>query len=176
MLLHRNSAHSSRRGVVLLAVLIVITVLSLAAYRYNEYTLNEYRAADTAIRAAQARAFAESGVCYPAAMLVDPTNNLTSNPWSNSGLFQGITVPSSAHQAKSGRFTILSLLSPDDLNQIGGAGQAYRFGVTDESGKINLNALLALDKGQGNVGSQILMALPNMTQDIADSIIDWLDP
>ncbi len=175
MFLPSTPSVSSRRGVVLLAVLIVIVVLSLAAYRYNEYTMGEYRAVDSSIRAAQARAFAESGVWYSAGMLVDPTNNLGGNPWNNQSLFQGVTIPSTAQNAKPGRFTVLGLMSPDDLATNGGGGQAYRFGVTDESGKINLNALLALDNGQGNIGSQILLAIPNMTANASDSILDWMD-
>ena len=71
-------------------------------------------------------------------------------------------------------FTIIGLVAPDDPNA---ASQPYRFGVVDEAGKINVNALLALDNGKGDVGiHQILMALPNMTDDVANSILDWLDP
>jgi DNA uptake protein ComE-like DNA-binding protein len=50
----------------------------------------------------------------------------------------------------------------------------YRFGVLDESGKINLNALLKLDSS-GQIAYNILMMLPNMTADIANSILDWID-
>ena len=48
--------------------------------------------------------------------------------------------------------------------------------MTDEGGKINLNGLLDLDKGVGEVGKQFLMLLPNMTDAIANAIIDWIDP
>jgi type II secretory pathway component PulK len=176
MLLHHSSHDSSRRGVVLLAVLVVVVLLSLAAYKYNDHMVAEYRAADSAVRAAQARASAESGVHYAAALLaLGMDTTLNGNPWNNPTAFQGISIPSSAKNASPGRFTILSLLSPDDLAQAGGS-LPYRFGVTDESGKINLNALLALDGGQGNIAQTILMQLPNMTQDIANAILDWLDP
>src|SRR5262249_7088302 len=39
----------------------------------------------------------------------------------------------------------------------------------------NLNALLQLDRGQGTLGQQVLLGLPNMTEDIANAILDWLD-
>jgi type II secretory pathway component PulK len=176
MLLHHPSAGSSRRGVVLLAVLVVVVLLSLAAYKYNDHMLSEHRAADSAVRAAQARAYAESGVHYTAAMLLDVTGTLNSNPWNNPTKFQGVAVPGSSNNA-SGKVTILTLLAPDDLAQAG-SSQPYRFGVTDESGKINLNALLALDNGQGNVATTLLtgLNLPGMTPDIIASILDWLDP
>ena len=164
-----------RRGVVLLAVLIVVVVLSLAAYQYGEWINAEYRAADAYSRSAQAKALAESGVQYVAALLSNQTANsdtLNGNPWDNPQAFQNVVVPGNG-SGRQGVFTIVGLVPPDDPNQ---TSQPYRYGVVDEAGKINVNALLALDNGQGNIGYQILMALPNMTDDIANSILDWLDP
>src|SRR5262249_50104764 len=43
------------------------------------------------------------------------------------------------------------------------------------SGKLNINALFALDS-TGKVLHDALMKLPNMTDDIAWSIVDWIDP
>ena len=45
----------------------------------------------------------------------------------------------------------------------------------DESGKINLNALMKLDP-TGQVAFDVLMKLPNMTEGIAGAIVDWMDP
>ncbi|MCH7729342.1 MAG: general secretion pathway protein GspK, partial [Planctomycetes bacterium] len=50
-----------------------------------------------------------------------------------------------------------------------------RYGLEDESSRINLNALLIVDKQMENGGRQLLMALPGMTEEIADAIMDWLD-
>ena len=47
--------------------------------------------------------------------------------------------------------------------------------MTDEGGKINLNALLQLDSS-GQVAHDMLMQLPNMTEDVANAILDWIDP
>ncbi|MFO0930339.1 MAG: type II secretion system protein GspK [Gemmataceae bacterium] len=164
-----------RRGVVLLAVLTIIVLLTLAAYKYNDWMLSEYRAADSSIRAAQARAFATSGVHYTAALLAANTadSSLGGNPYDNAGAFQGIAVGSSGGGGgRSGRFSVLTLPSPDDLS----SGSAYRYGVTDEAGKINVNALLDYDGGKGEVGKKMLLALPNMTDDVASAILDWIDP
>ena len=54
-MLLRTSSAPSRRAVVLLAVLVIVVLLSLAAYKYNDYMLSEYRAADSSLRATQAR-------------------------------------------------------------------------------------------------------------------------
>jgi len=168
-MLRSQSANGSRRGVVLLAVLIVIVVLSLAAYKYNDWMASEYRAADSAVRASQARAFAMSGVHFTAALLASNADDLY---WDNTDSFQNVAVPSSDQKARAGRFSVLALQPPAGSQ----SDQSYRFGIIDESSKINLNALLLLDKGKGDVGKQILMGLPNMTEDVANAILDWLDP
>ncbi len=161
-----------RRGLVLLAVLIIVVLLALAAYKYNDWMTSEARAAASSLHADQARAFAYSGVQYAAALLAsDPELTLTGNPWDNPGLFQHIPVPSAARNARLGRFSVLSLNVDDS-----GAANGFRFGVTCESGKINLNAILLYDRYRGEVGKRLLMGLPNMTDDIADAILDWLDP
>jgi type II secretory pathway component PulK len=165
--------HEPRRGVVLLAVLIIVVLLSLAAYKYSDLMMSEYSAADSAINAAQARALAESGVIFTAATLADPNNSLNGNPYDASSVFQNVQVGPAGNGGRTGRFTILALRNPED---IASGNQPYRVGVADESGKINLNALLQLDNNQGNIAYNMLMALPNMTDDVANAIIDWLDP
>jgi type II secretory pathway component PulK len=165
-------ARRSRKAVVLLAVLVVTVLLTLAAYKYSDYMLSEYRATDAAIRASQAKMYADSGVAWTAAHLVG--DNLGGNPWDNSGTFQNVTVGApDSNGRQDGRFTVLSLRAPEDIS---GGGTPYVFGCQDEASKINLNSLLALDKGAGDIAMQILMALPNMTEDIAAAILDWMDP
>jgi len=56
-----------------------------------------------------------------------------------------------------------------------GIPEGYRFGLVDESSKINLNSLPFFDSWTPGSARQILMALPNMTEEIADSILDWVD-
>jgi len=171
----RRSRTNRRRGVVLLAVLIVVVVLSLAAYQYSEWITAEYQAADAYSRTAQAKALAQSGVNYVAATLANPqqvSDTLNGNPWNNPQAFQNVLVRDYGN-GRQGVFTIVALGSPDDPNFM---AQPYQFGVVDEAGKINVNALLALDGGKGDLANQILMALPNMTDDVANSILDWLDP
>src|SRR5437016_892800 len=82
-----------RRGVVLPAVLVVVVLLTLAAYEFSELMLAEYRAAHSARRAAQARALADSGVHYAAALLSSPdamSGMLNGNPFDNASAFQGV--------------------------------------------------------------------------------------
>jgi type II secretory pathway component PulK len=163
-----------RRGVVLVAVLLVVVLLSLAAYQYAELMTSEYTAANSLARANQARALAASGVYYAAAMLADKdtfTGTLNSNPYDNSSVFQGVAVGTADTPRQQGRFSLVSPLGPDEST---GGDTPFHYGVTDESGKVNLNALIKLD-ASGQVAHDLLMKLPNMTEDVADAIIDWID-
>jgi type II secretory pathway component PulK len=175
MYLHpQNRTPQRRRGVVLLAVLVVVVVLTLAAYQFSEMMSSEYRAADSFRRAAQARALADSGLHYAAALLSSPdafTNTLNSNPFDNPGVFQAVLVMDGASDRSRGRFSIIAPLDPDTAASV---AQAIRYGVIDETGKLNINALMKLDSS-GKVAHDILMLLPNATEDVVNSILDWID-
>jgi type II secretory pathway component PulK len=172
----RKSRGGPRRGIALLAVLVVVAVLALAAYRFSDLMQGEAQAADSYTKAVQARTLAESGIHYTAAMLAaDPTgqSTLNGNPYDNASAFQGILVQDSDQARQRGRFSIVSPLDPDSA--AAGGSQAFRYGVTDETGKLNINALFKLDSS-GQILYNALMQLPNMTDDVANSIIDWIDP
>ena len=163
-----------RKGFVLLAVLIVIVILSLAAYRYSDMTMAEYRASDRILKSAEAKALADSGIHYAAAILADKdafTNTLGGNPTDNAGIFQN----KSFEDGRSGRFSVLYV----DYTQDSGAGSLpLKYGVIDEAGKLNLNGFMQLDStGQVlyNALTNTNQPLPGMTADIANSIIDWMD-
>ena len=103
---------------------------------------SELKAADSAVRATQARALAASGINYAAALLSNKdsfTGTLASNPYDNAGAFQGIEVGTNQNTRLQGRFSIVAPLSPDETVN-GAAG--FHYGVTDESSKININALM----------------------------------
>jgi type II secretory pathway component PulK len=166
---------AKRTGVVLIAVLVVVSLLALAAYQYAEMMSSEYKAADSLARAAQAKSAAASGVYYTAALLADKdsfTGTLGSNPYDNSGMFQNISLGDGAEGRSPAQFSVVAPLSPDESPV---DATSFRYGVTDESGKINLNILLQLDPS-GKVAHDALMKLPNMTEDVADAIVDWIDP
>ncbi|HVS35999.1 MAG TPA: hypothetical protein VMS17_10505, partial [Gemmataceae bacterium] len=197
MLLRTQAAPYRRRGVVLLAVLLIVVVLALAAYQYGEWMTSEFQAANAYTRTAQAHALAESGVHYVAAMIAasyaanaansntttsggagasasstSSSDPLDGNPFDNAQMFQNVVVSSDDSGGPTGAFSIVGLLPDDDPDQ---ASTPYRFGLVDEAGKININAIIQLDNGQGDIAYQLLMGLPNMTDDVANSILDWLD-
>src|SRR2546430_1971024 len=80
----------SRRGVVLVAVLLVSVLLSLAAYHYSDLMTSQYKASENAVRYSQARANAESGIHYVMGLLSDTNSlpQLNGNLWDNPSYFQ----------------------------------------------------------------------------------------
>jgi type II secretory pathway component PulK len=175
-MLIRSSYRSAvrRRGFVILAVLLVIVLLSLAAYQYSDAMVAEARMADRIRKNAEAHALADSGVQYCAAVLSSPdalSGILSNNPYDNPSVFQGRTIQEAAEGRRQGHFSIVSV----DYSQDPASGSyPTRFGVIDEAGRINLNALVLLDPS-GKIAHDVLMKLPNMTEDVANSIIDWID-
>src|SRR5262249_35726541 len=158
----RTRTPHGRRGFVLLAVLVVVVVLTLAAYQFSEMMMAEYKAADSAKRVAQVHAFADSGLNYAAPLLANRdavTTTLNGNPFNNPSAFQGIVAQDSDQPRNRGRFSLVAPLGPDDAR----GSQLYRLGVIDEAGKLNLNALMKLDSS-GKVAHDILLKLPNMTE------------
>jgi type II secretory pathway component PulK len=164
-----------RKGVVLLMVLVVVVLMTLAAYQFSDSMMSESKASDNNLRSAQARAFANSGIQYAAVMLSDPTNFtsiLNSNPYNNPSVFGQQVVQSNDSARFQGRFSLLARLPIDDPGITG--SQPYTFGTMDESAKININAIMQNDPS-GQTLYNMLVLLPNMTPDIANAICDWVD-
>lgn len=171
-----KSANTTRRAIILVAVLLVVVVLSLLGYQYLDLMTAEYRTAQNVHDAAQTRALAESGINYAAIFLGGqtntggiPTNELFNNP----NLFQSQVVMSDATSGRQGMFSIMAPAGlPGDQN----SGSGVRYGVIDENGKINLNAMIRQDK-TGNNLYNMLIKLPMLSdnQNVAAAIVDWID-
>lgn len=165
-----TTAAPARGGYVIFAVLIVVVVLSLVAYRFTEAMTAEYRATARAADDAQAKAAAVSGLHYAAAVLADRETfygDLDGNPFDNPPIFEQFEVATSGLGGKRAYFSVRY------VDRTGGDPQP-RFGVVDEGGKININSLIVLDP-TGEVLYNALMQLPGMTPDVADAIVDWVD-
>lgn len=163
---------TQRRGMVLVLVLIVIALLSLAGYTFTEMMLAEYEATMLHGRSVQAHALADSGVELARLFMAQPrvTQEDTGGSYDNPDRFRGVLVLDDETAYGRGRFTIIA----PKLEE--GSEPGIRYGLEDESSKLNLNTLLTADDKVENGGRTLLMALPGMTEEIADSILDWLDP
>jgi type II secretory pathway component PulK len=166
----QNAKFTRRRGVVLVAVLVVVVLLALAGYHYADLMLAEYKACESSHRAMQAQKFADSGIHYAAALLSSPENYstlLNGNPWNNQAAFQGIQIQGDGNLV--GYFDIIAPPNIDDPSET----STWIYGVQDEGSKINLNALMKVD-ATGKTLYNMLMMLPNMTTTIAANIVAWM--
>jgi type II secretory pathway component PulK len=156
----------------LVLTLIVIALLTLGAMAFFERMFAENRASRAHGRQLQSRHLAESGIEYVKALLMqDPKVLLESGGfYANPQLFQGITVTDDPLAAFRGRFTVLA----PDLTTDGYYG-GVRYGLENESSRLNLNSVLLADSSGENGARKLLMTLPGMTESIADAILDWLD-
>ena len=195
---------SARSGSVLLLVLVVIAMMALGTGTYMVMMHNEHVAARYSGSRLQARLQAESGAEFLKLFLAQSATSISSK----GGLFENITWMQAQLVADDpvvdfrGRFSVVCPA------QTLGYYEGYRFGLEDESAKLNLNSLVEPASGStsaaggsggasGNSGSNSgssgqaaenqrelspeeearyrLMALPGMTEDIADAILDWID-
>jgi type II secretory pathway component PulK len=174
--LPRRSRLFSRRGSVLVTVLVVVVLLALASYQYTDVMTSQYKHSTNIVRYNQARMACESGVNYVCALLGEPSNisgMLNGNPYYNPEYYQDQLLMQDKDNRP--RFNSkFSVIAPGTMpGDIAGA-QGPLFGVCDEAGKINVNAVMRLDP-TGKTLYNLLMQLPNMTDDIACAIVDWLD-
>ncbi len=166
----QTQAGEPRRAVVIVAVLVVVVILSLAGYQYSDSMLSEYKVSEQTHRTVQARSFAASGIYYAAAMLSSQNNfnnTLSANPWNNPQYFQAQPVPDE-NGLPVGYFSIIAPADP-----LNGSPTDVLYGVMDEGGKINLNSLMRIDP-TGQLLHDMLINLPNMTDQIAYSIASWM--
>jgi len=198
-------ARRRARGFFLVIVLVVVAVATLAAYSFTETMLAYDEATHLSGDHVQTRAAAESGVEMTRLLLSQPADMRDSigGVLNNPAMFQAVTIVS---PEADGRAVNFSIIAPgmDETGRLAGV----RLGLRNESSKLNVNALIALEKnsdvlmpamalmsgGAGAAGGGILdqaatdleasdltlaqsllMALPGMTIDVADAILDWLD-
>ncbi len=167
--LGRATPSRRRGGSILLLVLVVIVILALGANTYLHLMQTEHRAVRRHGRAAQALRLSESGVEYLKNFLAQtPTKIQTQGGLaSNNTAMKALIANDQPSEFDRGRFTIVC---PAQLN---GVYNGVRFGLENESGKLNLHALLA--EGADAEARNRLLTLPSMTPEIADAILDWLD-
>ncbi|MBY0585716.1 general secretion pathway protein GspK [bacterium] len=158
-----------RRGSILLLVLIIIPVLSLGAYSFTHWMRSEARGAMTHLQTTQSLWLAHSGVEQAQALLSDANTiepgavDLEDNP----SLFSRILV-APEFRSMQGMFSLIGPPREVDSSNI-------RYGLTNESAKIPLHRKSLLFSGKEDDQRLRLSGLPNMTPELADAILDWID-
>ncbi|MCH1494950.1 MAG: general secretion pathway protein GspK [Rubripirellula sp.] len=189
-----NRSGRQREGFFLVLVLIVIVVATMAVYSFTDLMVAYDDAAYLSGDLVQARVTVESASEAVRLILAQPPQGRRDlgGVFNNPQLFQAITVAADSQQENLTNYSVLAAgLSPT----LGFAG--VRFGLQDESAKLNINTLTILENnsdlfeaglalaGQDlsedseavalGIADSLLMSLPGMTQDTVDAILDWLD-
>jgi hypothetical protein len=164
---HQHS-RDRRRGSVLILVLVVIAMLTLGAYSFSEIMISESEATAMYGRQAESRAFADSGIELAAAVIAVPESEEDASLYHNPNRFRGVLLRESENARGRGYFSVIAPVETDP------AGTALRNGLIDESGRLNLNRLLSFELDETQT-REMLMYLPDMTEEVADAILDWID-
>lgn len=164
----RGRRDDARNGSVLILVLVVVAMLTLGAYTFSEIMVSESEATAMYGRQAQSRAFAESGLELAAAVLSAPETEEDASVYHNPGRFQTVLMRESDNARGRGYFSVVAPVESDP------AASIIRFGLIDESGRLNLNQILKFELEE-EPARELLMYLPDMTEEVADAILDWVD-
>ena len=175
---HRNP--SLRCGSVLLMVLVAIVLMTLTTSTYLLLMRNEHLAARYSGNHLQTERLVQSGVEYLRVLLtqtpaeIEQQGGLLNNP----DFFQDVLVIDDELSNRRGRFTIVA----PDMSQ--GYYLNLRYGLENESAKLNLNSLVqdnADNEKPSSPGGETvsprdrLLVIPGMNESTADAILDWLD-
>ncbi len=166
-----HSLPAARRGTVLVVVLIVVAMLTLGVYRFTGSMTTEEKSTASLARWAQARACAQSALDWTATWLDhrfdDPEAPV--QVFDNPELFQAVPLDPTGSASGKGYFSVVAPWWSED-----GSG-GIRYGLSDESARLDLNALVYQWQLEPEQQQQVLMQLPGMTVELADAILDWID-
>ncbi|TWU27005.1 General secretion pathway protein K [Novipirellula galeiformis] len=187
----RRLAKRPRGGFFLVLVLVVVAVATMAVYSFTELMVAYDDSANLSGDLVQARVNVESGVDTIRLLLSQPPSTRVDygGVFNNPSMFQAITVSAGVDGVTPANFTVVA----PGLTETGTLG-GIRFGLQNESARLNINTLTVLEKNSDllvpslaltgadteevdaeNLAVSLLMALPGMTLEVADAILDWLD-
>ena len=172
-------------------VLLVVVVATLGAYSFTGVMIAYDDAAYLSADLVRARVAAESGAESIRLILSQPKvdRDVSGGVFNNPNLFHAVAV-SNQDAANVCNFSVVA----PNLNEAGMLS-GIRFGLQDESSRLNLNTLLILDEisaglmaavtlmdseaaselATDSIATSLLLGLPGMTEELAESILEWLD-
>ncbi len=191
----RKSTKSARHGFFLVLVLIVVAIATMAVYSFTDLMLAYDDSAYLSGDIVQTRVNVESGAEAVRLLLSEPPELRVDygGVYNNPQLFQAVNVSLGDDNSTPSNFSILAPGLNDEGRLAG-----LRFGLQNESARLNINALPILENSSAgmmasvltatdeseessegvtsdNIAVSLLLTLPGMTEDIADAILDWLD-
>jgi DNA uptake protein ComE-like DNA-binding protein len=168
----KSTQPNPRRAMVLILVVVVIVMLSLAGLNFVNTMSAENRAVHVQSDAVQLENIVGSGSEFLKVFLEQSRQDLAQagGTYDNSAKFRAIQVVGESQAKHCGRFTIVA---PHEGESHEGD---IRFGLENESAKLNLAVLVQWDTRVAGSAQRALMNLPGMTETAAAAILDWVDP
>ncbi len=157
---------------VLIIVVVVVVMLSLAGLSFVANMHTENRAARIQGRRLQMEFVVDSGgellkaFCHQSWAEQQEAGGC----WDNPDRFRAVCV---LEDESVNRHVCFSIVSPKTED---GETTGVRFGVENESAKLNLGTLLGWERRAPGSAHIALMNLPGMTDAVADALLDWIDP
>jgi hypothetical protein len=166
------SRRPAQAGFILFIVMIVIAMIALAGMSFVLTLATENKAVHLQGDQMQLGASLASGVELLKSVCDLPPEQRQQygGIYDNADLLRGLVV---SGDRGGDAATRVSVVSPQIQ---GDAITGIRFGVQNESARLNLAVLSAWEQDWPGAAKQALLNLPGMTETIADSILDWIDP
>lgn len=162
--------YPNRRGIVLFVVTVIIAALTLGGMSLLTMMRVELETTRHRLRELELVNTSRS-----AAALLTVISEMRSEQrdrlggiYDNPNLFCNRVVLTAAEGGDDSAFTIVSPRLEEGVSGI-------RYGLVNESTRLNLGALLEWDKESPGTAKATLMKLPGMTSVMADSLLDWID-
>jgi DNA uptake protein ComE-like DNA-binding protein len=161
-----------RRGMVVLVVTVVVVMLSLAGLSFVVTMSAENKGVHIEADQLRLEHVVGSGAELLKVFLEQSwtAQEEAGGSWDNAEVFAGVVVLDEGEGGRQGRFSVVSPRSEG-----GASPSGIRFGVENESARLNLGVLLQWEEKLPGSAQRALMSLPGMTEALADAILDWLD-
>ena len=164
----------ARRGVVLLIVVVVVAMLALAGLSYVLTMQAEHKSIVVQGEELQLEQTLASGVEYLRVFLDQSRQQLeeAGGTADNTERFRAIRLaePNAPFASSPEGYGTFSIVIPDLQS-----AEGVRYGLENESAKLNLAVLPQWEKRDPEAARHALLALPGMTDALADAILDWID-
>ena len=152
-----------RKGILLPVAAVIAMLWTLATYQFSEQLLCHLSLAFRTRNEIVARTCLTSVSTWLAAFSESPA-------WATSNTQNNLTLFSNISEGTKQSPILYCIVSPAHKTAAG-TDRSFRFGLEDESSKLDINWLAREAKD----GRARLMHLPGMTVSQADSLLDWID-
>jgi DNA uptake protein ComE-like DNA-binding protein len=166
----RPTTPARRRGIAMLVVLVVVTMISLAGLSFVALLSAQNKAIRTRGAELQMESILASGQELMKSFVASRQQQDPGNWYDNTDQFHNVQVVDDPKTKLHGWFSIVSPRLED------GEARGIRFGLENESARLHLGMVWQWEQKQPGAGRQALLRLPGMTKRAADATRDSSDP